>query len=107
MKMTNEQIKEVLDAFDSEKELQYKTRKGEWIDSNAKCKKSLLYNIYIGHKYRVKPEPRKIELYTKVDYDFELDYCSKEQFHADTHKITYLVDENDEPICESIKLEKL
>lgn len=111
MKMTNEQIKEVLDAFDEGKEIEfYSPTSGEWTkdtDIDSDCKEDLLCALAQGYKYRVKPEPKKIELYTSIEETFEFEACSIFKCKNDTHKLTYLLDENNEPICESVKLEKL
>lgn len=112
MKMTNEEIKEVLDAFDLGKELQFKTDVN-WIISTSKSKQELLFNLYADEEieYRVKPEPKKVELYGrfnlgKLGYSI-LDFTEDIWVESDTHKLSCLLNENGEPICDSIKLEKL
>lgn len=114
MKMTNEEIKEVLDALDNGKAIQILgTQNGTdtWLDSIVDNKKELLYNFYRGYKYRVKPEPKKVELYGrfnlgKLGYSI-LDFTEDIWVESDTHKLSCLLNENGEPICDSIKLEKL
>lgn len=111
MKMTNEEIKEVLDALDNGKAIQILgTQNGTdtWLDSIVDNKKELLYNFYRGYKYRVKPEPENIELYGRFNLgNSVLDFTEDIWVESDTHKLSYLLDENGEPICDSIKLEKL
>ena len=108
--MTNEEIKEVLDALDKGKAIQV-LYKDCWKDSILKTeedKKELLYNFYKGYKYRVKPEPKKIELYGRFNSSNSvLDFTEDIWVESDTHKLSYLLDENGDPICDSIKLEKL
>ena len=114
MKMTNEEIKEVLDALDNGKAIQILRTENYsliWEDSILKTeedKKELLYNFYIDYKYRVKPEPKKVELYGRFNLgNSVLDFTEDIWVESDTHKLSYLLDENGEPICDSIKLEKL
>ena len=101
MKMTNEEIKEVLDAFDLGKQIEeYGEQEKYWFNYLGE-KEIMLRLITRGVIYRIKPEPRKLMYYGGVGgfNDFNNGKA--------THIISYLVEENGEPICDSVKLEKL
>jgi len=106
--MTNEEIKEVLDAFDLGKQIEeYGEQEKYWFKFLGE-KEVMIRLISRGVEYRVKPEPEKVELYGRFNLgNSVLDFTEDIWVESDTHKLSYLLDENGEPICDSIKLEKL
>ncbi len=111
MEMTSKEIKEVYDAILNGETVQCKQiGSGKFLDidfSNPEDgAQNMLESVFERDcEWIVKPEPTKIELYGYLEVDGFAHSDTKTEL--DTHKLTYLLDENNEPICESVKLEKL
>jgi hypothetical protein len=97
---------EVLKALDEGKEVQYYDTVGEeWCEPLVYSVENFSISIKGGTVYRIKPEVEMKEFLGYVKKD-EMFFCIGEQEPVDTHKIT-IEFKDDEPICSSIKMEKL
>jgi len=108
MKMTNEEILEVLNAFDEEKDLEFKNTDGNWNKSGS-FKTDVILNIVNDNMvYRVKKEPvtETVELYTQFMGKEEMDVSSYHKDTCDTHKITYEVKDGVKQL-DTFKIEEL
>jgi len=109
--MTNEEIKDILDAFDRGEKMQIGrilVSGFKWCDIVYSDKKDLFYDLYKDNDVRVKPEPKVIELFTSfMGRNTMLTDTSDHETNGDTHKITYLLNEENKPILDSFKIEKI
>jgi hypothetical protein len=104
--MTGLKLWEVLKALDEGKKVQYYDTVGEeWCEPLVYSVANLSISIKGGTVYRVKPEVEVKEFLGYVKKD-EMFLCIGEQEPVDTHKIT-IEFEDGEPICESIRMEKI
>jgi hypothetical protein len=97
---------EVLKALDEGKEVQFELE-GEWITINGNMKPDVYdYNIKNGTAYRIKPEVEAVESFLHFNSYLLIDGISANGLDFHTHKIT-IEFEDGEPICSSIKMEKI
>ncbi len=111
MEITNKEIKDILDAFDRGEEMQVLRNlvSGfKWVDIVYDAKNSLLFDLSRDYEIRVKPQLKVIELFTYfTDGKKTLGILSEGKTEYDTHKISYLLDEENNPVLDSFKIELL
>lgn len=96
---------EVLKALDEGKDLKYSDKRGVFFDNKTNDVSLTVTRFESGFKYYIKPKVEVKEFLGYVKKD-EMFFCIGEQEPVDTHKIT-IEFKDDEPICSSIKMEKL
>ena len=95
---------EVLKAFDEGKKVQI-YHNDKWLITGIDIPDIIISNLKAGIIYRIKPEVEVREYFGTIQ-DGELIFCYDTTDITDTHKIT-IEFENNEPICSSIRMEKI
>ena len=106
--MENKEILKVLEAFDNGDKLEFEVSSKHWRQQDFSYKREILEAIANGWRLRVKGKPKVIELFTSfMGRNTMLTDTSEMQTTGDTHKITYILDEENKPVLDSFKMEEL